>query len=267
MLQHFENQSCAQAAQLLEKDAILYSVLIKILQGDCAHIFTDFENVIVCHSVWPYPVWVWCGDMENEESVKAIAECIKQSLPLEEGYTHILSRALLEKLRERDAYFCEAREKMGLLSYRLDELKQIHSPCEGAMSLVLAEDIPELVGVWHDMHMEMEGLDHSPEHCEKTMRRMVSDQSLFSWRIGNGKIVALTGRGDQSPYSKITSVYTLPEHRRKGYAIHLVRSVTEIMLRDGYVPILYTDAGYAASNACYQKIGYRLVGQLTSIWK
>ena len=267
MLLHFEKQSCVKAAHLLEKDAILFSVLIKILQGECAHIFTDFENVIVCHSGWPYPVWVWCADIEKEESVKDIAECIKQSLPMEQGYTHILSHALLKKLRENDAYFGEAREKMGLLSYRLDELKQINSPCEGYMSLVREEEIPGLIDVWHDMHMEMEGLDQSREHCEKTMRRMVDGKNLFSWRVGNDKIVALTGRGDQSPYSKITSVYTLPEYRRKGYAINLVRGVTEIMLRDGYIPILYTDAGYIASNACYQKIGYRLVGQLTSIWK
>ena len=33
----------------------------------------------------------------------------------------------------------------------------------------------------------------------------------------------------------------------------------------GYVPMLYTDADYAASNACYEKIGYVLRGKLCSI--
>ena len=33
----------------------------------------------------------------------------------------------------------------------------------------------------------------------------------------------------------------------------------------GYVPMLYTDADYVASNACYEKIGYILRGKLCTI--
>lgn len=33
----------------------------------------------------------------------------------------------------------------------------------------------------------------------------------------------------------------------------------------GYMPMLYTDADYAASNACYEKIGYVLRGKLCTI--
>ena len=96
---------------------------------------------------------------------------------------------------------------------------------------------------------------------------MLGEKALFAWRKDSGEIVSLTARGDQPPYSKITSVYTLPQHRRKGYAINLVYAVTETILADGLIPILYTDAGYAASNACYQKIGYQQVGSLCSICK
>ena len=266
MLQHFQNQSCPQASELLGEEAITYSVLIKILQGQCAHIFTDLETVIVCHSCELYPVWVWCRDAEDAEAVEDIARCIREELPLEQGYVHIMPYALLEKLWEKDEYFRSARENMGLLSYRLDEIHPVKI-CEGYMSLVREEEIPGLIDAWHDMHMEMEGHDLSREHCEETMRRMVGEKTLFAWRIDKEEIVALTGRGDQETYSKITSVYTLPQHRRKGYAINLVHGVTKTMLEDGLVPILYTDAGYAASNACYQKIGYKLVGRLTSICK
>ena len=34
----------------------------------------------------------------------------------------------------------------------------------------------------------------------------------------------------------------------------------------GYMPMLYTDADYAASNVCYAKIGYVLKGKET-LWK
>lgn len=267
MLRHYQDQGCPQAAGLLEEEMITYSVLAKILRGSCAHIFTDLEKLIVCHSCRPMPVWVWCRDVENEDSVMEIARCIKDALPLEQGYVHILSYELLERLREKDTYFADAKEKMGLLSYRLDAINAVDYPCQGYMDKVRGEEIDSLIGVWHDMHMEMEGHDITPEHCRDTMQRMVAEESLYAWRLDDGTIVALTGRGDQGEYSKITSVYTLPEHRRKGYAINLVHGVTETMLADGLIPILYTNADYAASNTCYQKIGYRQVGRLISISK
>lgn len=109
-------------------------------------------------------------------------------------------------------------------------------------------------------------MDQTAEHCLATLTRMVKNKCLFAWRTEAG-IVALTGRGDQKNYSKITSVYTLPQHRRKGYAINLVHSVTQTILDDGLIPILYTDAAYGASNDCYRKIGYEQVGSLVSICK
>ncbi len=35
--------------------------------------------------------------------------------------------------------------------------------------------------------------------------------------------------------------------------------------REGYLPMLYTDADYVASNACYVKLGYILRGKLCTI--
>lgn len=267
MLQHYQNTSCPEAADLMREEAITYSVLIKILQNDCAHIFTDLENVVICHSGEPYPVWVWCRDTGSDANVAEIARCIKEELPLERGYDHILSYELLERLKARDIYFRDVGTKMGLLSYRLDAINDIDHPTEGAMSLVREDEIPSLIGVRHDMTMEMEGRDLSLERCEATLRLYVEKNALFAWRSNAGEIVALTVRDDQGEYSKISMVYTLPQHRRKGYAINLVHGVTETMLADGLIPILYTDSGYAASNACYQKIGYQQVGSLTSICK
>lgn len=266
MLQHYQNQACPKAAKLMQEEAITYSVLMKILCGPCQDIFTDYENVVICYSNPPYPVWVWCRDVDDSAAVMEITCCLKERLPLHTVRSCIMPSALPEKLKKTDEYFRDAKPGMGLLSYRLDAISEIRYPCEGAMGYVNEEDIPGLIDIWHDMHMEMEGMDSSREHCEESIRRMVSGKELFAWRV-DGKIVALTGRGNQGEYSKITSVYTMPGHRRRGYAINLVHGVTETILSDGLIPILYTDSGYAASNACYQKIGYKQVGSLVSICK
>ena len=60
-------------------------------------------------------------------------------------------------------------------------------------------------------------------------------------------------------------MYTHEEYRRRHYAENLVYQVSQMAKDAGYMPMLYTDADYAASNACYEKIGYVLRGKLCTI--
>lgn len=265
MENHYQNQTRAELAALLDGDAITYSVLRQILTGTCADIVTDGANWIVCHSAAPYPVWVWCRDAENGDAVRRIARCLKEQFPLESDFVVILGYELRQKLAAEDAYFATAREKMGLLSYRLDVLSPAPPRCEGRMRLVAAEELEDLIPHWIAMRIEMEGRRITPEKAMETMTRLAGENRLYAWCDGAEQVVALCARIDQAPYSKITSVYTLPQHRRKGYCQNLIHSVTQQMLSEGFTPILYTDAAYAASNACYQKIGYHQIGRLTSM--
>lgn len=265
MLEHYRNQSCPELAELLAEDAVTYAVLINILQDSCTDIYTDHINVIVCHSLSPYPVWVWCRDPGREENVDSIAGCLGEAFAPEDGYGYILDCGLLNHLREKDPRFRRMRMKMGLLSYRLDRLRDIDASCDGFFSLAKEEEIPYLTKLWHDLAFEMEGHDLSPERCGERVRSRMAAKSLYVWRRNDGEITALTARQDAGRYGKISAVYTLPGYRRRGYAIHLVHKVTQLILEDGRIPILYTDAGYAASNACYQKIGFREVGSLCSV--
>ena len=262
MLQHYQNLAMPELASLIKEEAITYSVLMKILRDECTDIFTDRKSAVVCYSCQPWPVWVWCKDLSMAGE---IGECLKTHFPLEQGYDIIMRYDMLEQLRREDDYFHRAKQGRGLLSYRLDSIRNISGSCEGYMDLVRQEELPGLGPVWKAMHIEMEGRHLTSERSMETMSRMVGKKSLFAWRLQDGTIAALTGRGDQPPYSKITSVYTLPEFRRKGFALSLVHGVTKMILDDGLIPILYTDAGYEASNACYRKIGYELVGRLASI--
>lgn len=262
---HYQNQSCPEAVKLLTGDEITYSVLMSIVQGECRDIFTDHENILICYSTPPFPVWVWCKDLSRKEDVRHIARCLKESFPVEQGFAYNISYELLDALKREDAYFLHTSIKMGLLSHRLDSIQKIYHPCDGCVSMPKAEEIPHLIPIWHDMHYEMEGHDLPAERCEATVRRMMEERSLHVWRNCAGEIVALTGRKDSPVYSKITSVYTLPQHRRRGYAINLVHHVTQTILDDGLIPILYTNADYRASNECYRKIGYEEVGSLCTV--
>ena len=58
----------------------------------------------------------------------------------------------------------------------------------------------------------------------------------------------------------------LTDHEKLiNYAENLVYQVTMIAGNAGFMPMLYTDADYVASNACYERIGYELRGKLCTI--
>ena len=265
--QHVQNQSGSADLVLLQEDAITYSVLISILQNPCTDIYSNHKSAILCYSYPPFPVWVWCKDPACGEDVAAIADCLKTAFPLDKGHSYMLSYALLDRLRETDPYYQQAQHKMGLLSHRLDRLNPLQKPCGGFMAPADEKDFDYLVSLWHDMAWEMEGHDLDNAQCANRITEHLAHGTLFTWRNEAGELTALTARDDMDGYSKISAVYTLPAYRRNGYAINLVHRVVQGILADKLTPILYTNADYAASNACYQKIGFHEIGSLCHVYK
>ena len=264
-LQHYMNTDKEELQALIEGD-VSFSVLYNIIGGECDHIFTDGEEVIICHSNPPYPVWAWCKDIENAENIEAIGKCIKENFPLSE-YDIVIEERLMEKLSEVDEYFGGYKVKTRLLSYILDKVNDIDRACDGRMEAAEYKDLETLAHMHKDAAFEMEGYDFSLDNCREDMEGMIDDERLFVWRNDDGEIVAMASKGETGKFGKVSSVYTLPEHRRRGYAMNLVKGVTELLVNDGLIPPLYTDGEYSASNECYKKIGYYQVGKLIIVNK
>lgn len=262
---HYQEQSDSEDCTLLRDDLITYFVLASILRSSCTDIYTNHESVIVCYSCPPFPVWVWCKDIGNDGDIRTIAECLKAAFPLEKGFSYNIGNELLHRLQTLDSYFHSAGTKMNLLSYRLDQIRKLDRRCDGGVALADREDLALLTKLWHDACLEMIGEDREEDDCWKRVLSLVEENSLFTWRNDGGEIVAITAKAAMGEYGKISAVYTLPQHRRKGYAISLVHAVTQAILNDGLVPVLYTNADYIASNACYRKIGYQQVGGLCTV--
>lgn len=93
----------------------------------------------------------------------------------------------------------------------------------------------------------------------------INSGNMYLWKNEPGKNVASCKFAPDENMASINLVFTRPEFRRKHYAENLVYQVTKLAMSAGYVPMLYTDANYAASNACYEKIGYVLRGKLCTI--
>lgn len=265
MLEQLQNGACPFAFHGDER--ITYSVLESIVKGPCQEIWTDRRDVMICLSAPPYPVWVFCRDEGDEAAVREIAACLRAHFPLEEGYRYNLSESLLARLAAADAAFAGARVRMRLLSYRLDRLAGAEHPCDGRMTPAGMDELETLSRLHQAATLEMEHRGFPLEHCRERVRESIEAGGLFLWRDGRGETVCMTCRHDGAPFSRLALVYTLPEHRRRGYAANLVHGVTQTILADGLTPILYADADYAASNACYRKLGFVRAGCLCTAAK
>ena len=129
----------------------------------------------------------------------------------------------------------------------------------------MTEDIDELVEFMDLFHRET-GIDQeSLEVYRHKGEEAIRCGSHFLWKNAEGRNVSICSFRPNGELASVGLVYTREEYRRKHYAENLVYQVTKMAKDSGYVPMLYTDADYVASNACYEKIGYILRGKLCTI--
>lgn len=261
---HLKNASNAELSRQIEGN-ITYSVLCQILQNDCTDIFYNGKSVIVCYSNPPYPIWVWCRDANQKDDIISIADCIRTSFPLDENYNIIMSYDVLEQLKKYDSYFENVSFKMELFSYQLRTLNKNDRLCDGHAESAVSADLSVISCIIKDMYYETEGLVFSAQECREKALDLINHDQLYVWKNKNGEIVALTSKIIDGKYGRISSVYTLPSARRKGYATNLVHKVSQDLLSDDITPILYTNGSYVASNDCYRKIGFEQIGRLCNI--
>ena len=251
---------------LLQGDRVSFSVLDGILRGPCAILQSDHRRMILCHSTPPYPVWIWTADgltMEEKERAWKLAEEI---CPISDGYRLMMKYELAD-------YFVETAQKAGqnagiskeLLSYDCPNPEKPTHRAEGGLKPCEPGDLTEAAALLTRFYAEV-GEHPLPEQTvlDKAAQK-IADGSLFFWKDPTGRTAACCGWRHHEELATITDVYTLPEFRRRHCAQNLVYELTKRAREAGFLPVLYTNANYPASNACYQKIGYRLQGRLCTV--
>lgn len=253
--------------KILETDKYTFFMLSRIMGGECKLLLTDHERLIICFTCYPYPVWIWTpDDMTKDEKEKAY-ELVKENGLLTEGQTFNLKYDLA------DYFIKRASEDKSVLSVKKNMFAyDCPSPIEpnvradGELHRCTAEDIDELIEFMDLFHRETEAdQDDLKEYRRKAEETIRSNINHFFWRNAEGRHAAVCNFRPNGDVACVGLVYTRKEYRRRHYAENLVYQVTKMAKDAGYMPMLYTDADYAASNACYGKIGYVLRGKLCTV--
>lgn len=226
--------------QILEDDKYTFFMLRRIIGGKCKLLLTDHERLIICYTSAPFPIWIWTpDDASREEMEKAYQIAVEHSL-FNGGYHFNLKYDLVEFFIEKAA-------------------------ADGSIHRCSREDLDELVDFMDLFHKET-GIDQKDrDGYRMDAEAFIKTGNMFLWKDKHGNNVASCMFVPDGNMASINLVFTRPEFRRKHYAENLVYQVTKLAMDAGYVPMLYTNADYTASNACYEKIGYVLRGKLCTI--
>lgn len=265
-VQHYKFTSKPELVNIID-ESVTFAILKKILHYNCTDIFTNHQSFVICYSNAPYPIWVWCKQPYDANDIQTIADVLKVEFWDKGDYRFIISEDLLQEIAKIHHVFAKMHQNMQLFSYELRQINAINYQCDGHMRRPKPTEIDTLAMHYHNASIEMEGHDFSMEDCKKIITGYIQNDELFVWVDDNDEIVATVNKILDGNYAKIGFVYTLPAHRRRGYAINLVHNVSQMLLDDGLIPILYTNGGYVASNECYKKIGYVQVGKLVDVEK
>ncbi len=252
--------------KLLENDKYTFFVLRRIIDHPCELLLSDHKKLIVCYSGKPYPVWIWTPDGQSAEEMDRAYSLAAESGLLDGKHNFNVKYQLAE-------HFIETASREGrrmsisknMFAYDCPNPRKPSVIADGRIHRCVWEDIEELTEFISVFHKET-GVDrNSEEEYRREAENDVKNGNVFLWKNEQGYSVAsckFTPNGDMA---SVNRVFTRPDYRRKHYAENLVYQVTVKAKEAGYVPMLYTDADYEASNTCYEKIGYVLRGKLCSI--
>lgn len=252
--------------KILEDDKYTFFVLRRIIGGKYELLMTDHERLIICFSSKPFPIWIWTpDDASKEEMVKSYQIAAEHSLLNGEYRINLkydLAKFFIEKAAAdgKTLSICT-----NMFAYNCQNLVEPTKIADGSIHRCSSEDLDELVDFMDWFHKEI-GIDQKDrDGYRMDAEAFINTGNMFLWRDEQGNNVASCKYAPNGNMASINLVFTRPEFRRKHYAENLVYQVTKLAMDAGYVPMLYTDADYIASNACYEKIGYVLRGKLCTI--
>lgn len=252
--------------ELLFPDRYTFNVLLKLLPRENRLLFSDHRDMILCYSEPPYPVWLWTRDNCPDQTIDKAWDLVAEYLPFSEGYRFIMKRDAAEYFIKRGK---EAGPALGIsmqmFAYDCPSPVKPSVEADGYFYRCTPGDVGEAASLRAEFFRETGEPAPPYEHIVETVRGHIERQSLFFWKDKSGVTVSCCNYKVTDDVGCIGCVLTKREYRRRHYAQNMVYQTAKLINDSGFTPMLYTNAGYLASNACYEKVGFELKGSVCTV--
>ncbi|WP_050348833.1 GNAT family N-acetyltransferase [Arsenicicoccus sp. oral taxon 190] len=127
---------------------------------------------------------------------------------------------------------------------------------QGALRPATTEDLT-LLQAWAEAYLEETRTEAPPRF---PLQQWVARGGMQLWEVDGQAVSMAHASRPHGGVSRISWVYTPPEHRGHGYAAATVAAVSGRQRSSGARCLLYTDLDHPESSQLYQRVGYRKVG-------
>ncbi len=265
-VEKYEGCICPIDTRILKADEYCFSVLTRILGGECELTITDGKRLIVCYYAHPYPVWVWLPDDASEVELGRAYEIVRDNLGFSSGHRFNIKYVHAD-------YFIRRAEQDGsslsisanMHAYTCDKPIPPSRSANSHLRKATTSDLDLVVRLIDEFHREASIDKTNMQTYRKKAKSLIDDGCFYLLIDKSGEVAACCTLTLFDGQAAIGSVYTIPNKRRLGHAARMVYEVTRLAQASGRSPVLYTDADYSASNACYIGVGYKRMGSLCTI--
>lgn len=250
---------------LTQNEKLLFNLFYLIAESPSSFWATDGTSYLIGQTNEKLPMWVWLSENVSKQSLTEIEtllwERLKQNPQLKLTADAKRIEAFLQKFSNAHGFHCKPQVPMIVYS-----CSKVTNPkkAEGHMIYSTENHKQTLADFITGM---VDDLEHRPMRAgeaEGFADSVAGSQDMYLWEA-DGTVTSMAMIVHRtSEFARINTVYTDKNQRGKGYAGMLVGEITQKLLDEHLLPMLYTEKDNVCSNATYQRIGYHSCGELTT---
>jgi len=254
-------------ADAFRHDEVPYNLVYRVLDSDGALKWKAAAGrlIFACTPGWNGWLWVSRTLPRADRTVyfRALIDRLADNLLLP-GVTGEpeTAEAFAQAYAAANNLIC--RPHMKLESYHCPAVRQ-PDQVEGGCRPAEARDLDIVAAFMAGFSEDAHGVAADADSQRQAAAGLIGTGNLYLWEA-DGAVVSMANIAHRSPrHGRINAVYTSPERRNRGYAGALVATLSEMLLREGLTPMLYTDAANPSSNRAYRKVGFIEKGSILDI--
>ena len=245
-----------------EKSKIVYNLFYQIKSDPSAFIVTNDTSYIFAQDSKRTPSWIFINQEPDhatkEELVAIISGMIKLNpllrvngqseyiLPILEEVSKLTGMNFSEEI-PMEVYFCKHVNKVSPMGQMISP-KECHR-----------QRLKEIIS---SMSLDSDGLLLGTDDSEKYISSLIHSKSFVMWE--NEKVVSIAKVAYRNDcFARINTIFTSLEERNRGYTTMLVGELSQKLIDEGLIPVIYADAHVESKIAAYKKIGYEKAGDIT----
>lgn len=249
---------------LTERKLIQFSMFYAIRTAKDSVIVTNNNNVIIGQERPTSPLWIYIknnlSNEEQEEVVKIICEKLALNPTLNiDGEEKYIQPILEEVSRISSSSFKISVPKNSYVCHKTTKPKMI----SGGLSKANENELEALAILSRDNWEDIGFGILTPEQANKFAQRKLANPDFHVWRNEDDKIVVMATVHKYGKTAIIDGVFTDRNERNKGYAKFMMFRITEDLLSEWILPVLYADRRKSVPNHVYQSVGYKFCGEVT----